>query len=163
IVALKQDGTFLVVVVPANATTENQILWLFGLEPPPEKGVSIHRFDTGTDIELGFAARYILAGLAIEPEEPEAGHLDSLIGPFGVVFPSTRVFSDLARKSLPEVDAVDDPDRALVDWLDREEQLFRRLEHRVVAERITNGFQDQGAVDVDGFLSFSLSVQNRRK
>ena len=163
IVALKQDGTFLVVVVPANATTENQILWLFGLEPPPEKGVSIHRFDTGNDIELGFAARYILDELAIEPEEPEAVHLDSLIEPFGLIFPSTRVFSDLARKSLPEVDAIDDPDRALVDWLDREEQLFRRLEHRVVAERVTNGFQERGAVDVDGFLSFSLSVQNRRK
>ena len=163
IVALKQDGTFLVVVVPANATTENQILWLFGLEPPPEKGVSIHRFDAGHDIALGFAARYILDELAIEPEEPEAAHLDGLIEPFGLVFPSTRVFSDLARNSLPEVDAADDPDRALVDWLDREEQLFRRLEHRVVAERITNGFQEREAVDVDGFLSFSLSVQNRRK
>jgi hypothetical protein len=58
---------------------------------------------------------------------------------------------------------VRDPDRALLIWLEREEQLFRRLERRVVAERLTTGFVADNAVDVDGFLSFSLSVQNRRK
>jgi hypothetical protein len=61
------------------------------------------------------------------------------------------------------VSARDDPDTALVDWLDQEERLFRRLERRIVAERIGTGFHAAGAVDVDGFLSFSLSVQNRRK
>lgn len=48
-------------------------------------------------------------------------------------------------------------------WLDHEEALFRRLERRVVADRLTQGFQDEAEIDVDGFLSFSLSVQNRRK
>ncbi|HEY1073719.1 MAG TPA: type II restriction endonuclease [Brevundimonas sp.] len=115
------------------------------------------------DTELGFAARRILELLSIEPEEPEADRLDGLIAPYGLVFPTTKVFSELARSSLPEVSAVDDPDAALVDWLDREEQLFRRLERRIVAERIGDGFQTSDAVDVDGFLSFSLSVQNRRK
>ena len=113
--------------------------------------------------ELDFAARYILDELGIEPEEPEADQLDTLIEGFGLTFPTTRVFSDLARASLPDVSAVDDPDRALVDWMDREEQLFRRLERRVVAARIADGFRASDGADVDGFLSFSLSVQNRRK
>jgi hypothetical protein len=61
------------------------------------------------------------------------------------------------------VSAADDPDGALFAWMDREEQLFRRLERRIVAERISNGFASSDGADVDGFLSFSLSVQNRRK
>lgn len=41
--------------------------------------------------------------------------------------------------------------------------MFRRLERRIVSERLSKGFMNGNAVDVDGFLSFSLSVQNRRK
>ncbi len=46
-------------------------------------------------------------------------------------------------------------------WMEREEQLFRRLERKIVAVRLTEGFA--GSDGVDAFLSFSLSVQNRRK
>lgn len=41
--------------------------------------------------------------------------------------------------------------------------MFRRLERRIVADRLTSGFMNGANADVDGFLSFSLSVQNRRK
>jgi hypothetical protein len=50
-------------------------------------------------------------------------------------------------------------------WMEREEILFRTLERYLIADRLSMGFSgdvDTG-VDVDGFLSFSLSVQNRRK
>src|SRR3546814_21128408 len=47
--------------------------------------------------------------------------------------------------------------------MEREELLFRRLERHIVAERISSGFLAAGGADVDGFLGFSLSVQNRRK
>jgi len=163
ILALHRDGSLLAIVTPAAGTTQNQLLWLFGLAHPEDQDLTIRRLDAAHDTELGFVARYVLDELAIEPEEPEAARLDRLIEPFGLVFPKTRVFSALARSSLPEVSAADDPDSALVDWLDREEQLFRRLERRVVADRVGSGFQASGAVDVDGFLAFSLSVQNRRK
>lgn len=163
IIALQRDGSFLTIVTPAVGAVQNQLLWLFGLEPPEGQNVTVQRLDAEHDIELGFAARYILDALSIEPEEPEADRLDRLIEPYGLAFPKTKVFSELARHSLPQVSAMDDPDAALVDWLDQEERLFRRLERRIVAERIGNGFQAGGAIDVDGFLSFSLSVQNRRK
>lgn len=163
IIALHRDGSFLTIVTPATGAVENQLLWLFGLEPPEEQTVTVQHLDAEHDTELGFAARYILDELSIEPEEPEAGRLDDLIEPYGLGFPKTKVFSELARRSLPEVSAIDDPDGALVDWLDQEERLFRRLERRIVAERIGRGFQAAGVIDVDGFLSFSLSVQNRRK
>ncbi|RYZ12574.1 MAG: restriction endonuclease [Alphaproteobacteria bacterium] len=163
VIALQRDGSFLAVIAPAAGSTQNQLLWLFGLETPDDRQVKVQNLDGAHDTELGFAARRILDQLSIEPEEPEADRLDGLIAPYGLVFPTTKVFSELARSSLPEVSPVDDPDAALVDWLDREEQLFRRLERRIVAERIGNGFQTENVVDVDGFLSFSLSVQNRRK
>jgi len=86
-----------------------------------------------------------------------------IIDPLGLVFLKTRVFSELERKSLPRVSAKDDADQALVDWMGREEQLFRRLERRIVADRIANGFKTDVGADVQGFISFSLSVQNRRK
>lgn len=163
IIALQRDGSFLTIVTPPDGAVQNQLLWLFGLEPPEEQTVTVQHLDAEHDTELGFAARYILDELSIEPEEPEADRLDRLIEPYGLIFPKTKAFSELARRSLPEVSANDDPDGALVDWLDQEERLFRRLERRVVAERIGNGFQTADAIDVDGFLSFSLSVQNRRK
>ncbi|MDO4585572.1 MAG: type II restriction endonuclease, partial [Planctomycetia bacterium] len=47
----------------------------------------------------------------------------------------------------------------LLGWMEREEILFRTLEKYLIAERLSKGFDS----DVDGFLSFSLSIQNRRK
>nr|WP_246745944.1 type II restriction endonuclease [Ciceribacter sp. L1K22] len=41
--------------------------------------------------------------------------------------------------------------------------MFRRLERRIVSERLQSGFLAEGGADIDGFLAFSLSVQNRRK
>jgi hypothetical protein len=161
--ALQRDGSLLVVVTPAAGTVQSQLLWLFSLPQHTEPGFSLQTIDEAHNVELDFASRYILEELGIEPEEPEAGQLDALIEQFGLVFPTTRIFSEFARASLPEVSAVDDPDRALIEWMDREEQLFRRLERRIVAERIGSGFQTTDGIDVDGFLSFSLSVQNRRK
>nr|WP_240142330.1 type II restriction endonuclease [Nitrosomonas sp. GH22] len=43
--------------------------------------------------------------------------------------------------------------------MEREEILFRTLEKHLIGERLSQGFDG----DVDGFISFSLSVQNRRK
>jgi len=138
-------------------------LWLFGLEEQPGLAFEAREIRKDSDATLDFTARYILDELGIDPAEPEAGRLDTLIEPFGLDFPKTRIFSELARSSLPEISAIDDPDLALMAWIDREEQLFKRLERRVVEERIRTGFLSVDSADVDGFLSFSLSVQNRRK
>jgi hypothetical protein len=45
-------------------------------------------------------------------------------------------------------------------WMEREEILFRTLERHLIADRLSEGFS---ADKVDEFVSFSLSVQNRRK
>lgn len=156
--ALQNDGTLLAIVVPDGSTVQSQLLWLFGLDHQPELA-----FQPAKPAELDFAVRYILDELDISPEEPETALLDGIVETFGTSFPTSRTFSEIARNSLPSVFAADDPDQALLFWMEREEQLFRRLERRIVAERIGSGFNSSDGADVDGFITFSLSVQNRRK
>ncbi len=159
--ALGHDGSCTAVITPAGATAKYQLLWLFGLDPPSEKMKPV-AFDEHT-ARLAFAARYILDELDIEVAEPEPDLLDRLLQPFGRKFPTTREFSKLARDSLANVNPSDDPDGALIAWIEREELLFRRLERRIVSDRLIAGFATGADVDVDGFLKFSLHVQNRRK
>ena len=162
-VARRPEDHLLFIVTPEGATGESQLMWLFGLAEQPGLEFEPRTFGPGTDSEIGFAARFILDELGIDAEEPEADQLDALIDRFGLTFPATRTFSELARTSLPDISARDAPDQALVAWMEREELLFRRLERRLVASRIASGFRSAEGEDVDGFLSFSLSVQNRRK
>lgn len=159
-VALRNNGTAMVVVAPAATAVRNQLLWLFELKATEDFSVS-DICDLGGKID--FAARYILDELGIDIEEPETGRLDELLQPIGLEFPTTRVFSELARTSLPHIDPRDDADSVLMAWVEQEERLFRRLERRIVASRLLSGFAAEGQADVDGFIAFSLSVQNRRK
>lgn len=159
--AKDQGGVLWFIVAPEGSTSEQQLFWLFGLRPEGKSFVS--REFSDEEPELDFAARFILDEIGVEFEEPEADKLDSIIEKFGTTFPKTAEFSDLARLTLPEVRAEDDPDAALIAWLDHEEALFRRLERKIVSTRIEAGFVDDSGTDVDGFISFSLSVQNRRK
>lgn len=162
-VALRPAGELLFIVTPPQSTIEAQLLWLFGFESQPGFRFEGTTPDQSGDAALDFAARLILDEIGVEFEDPNADKLDEIISRFGRKFPATVVFSDLARLTLPAVDARDDPDAALVAWLDHEEAMFRRLERIIVAARLEEGFRADDVVDVDGFLSFSLSVQNRRK
>lgn len=162
-IARRPDDRIIVIVAPAGGTVLGQLLWLFGIAE--DRGLEFEARDYRQDApETGFVARFILEELGIEAEGAHEDRFDDLIEQFGLSFPGTREFSAFARDTVPEVDPLADPDAALLAWLEREEQLFRRLERRIVAERLRTGFVDaDDAVDVDGFLGFSLSVQNRRK
>jgi hypothetical protein len=162
-VAKRPGNDLLFIVTPAGSTIQNQLLWLFGFESQPALRFAIQDYEGDGDAQLDFTARLILDEIGIEFEDPDANSLDRIIERFGTTFPTTKVLSDLARLTLPGVDARDDPDAALVAWLTHEEALFRRLERRVVSARLEQGFVVENHVDVDGFLYFSLQVQNRRK
>ena len=96
-------------------------------------------------------------------EEPETDALDSLLARFEAKFPTTKEFSELARQSLPDISGYKDPDAALFAWMEREELLFRRLERHIVAGHLKTGFAAAGENEVDGFLSLSQTVQQRRR
>lgn len=163
IVARRTSGEVMIIIATAGSTVENQLLWLFSVPVQIGTGFEYREFEDDEDSEVDFAARYILDELGIVIEEPEADRLDALLERFGGVFPKTAEFSVFARGTVPDVNALDSPDLALLRWMEQEEKLFRRLERHVVSDRLRSGFSDDSEADVDGFISFSLSVQNRRK
>ncbi len=161
--ARRPDGTVFVVIADPGGTIWNQLAWLFGLERDAGPVFEFADPEREPPEEAGFAARFILSELGIAAEPTGEVWLDRIIERFGSGFPSTADFSAFARESMPEVAPSDDPDRALVLWMEREELLFRELERHIVTARLASGFYSDGKIDTDQFMSFSLSVQNRRK
>ena len=85
-----------------------------------------------------------------------------MVGKFGHAFPSTKEFSAFARSTV-DADPVSDPDGTLLQWYDREEKMFMCMERHLISEQLEHGFRTSDGVDVDSFIKFSLSVNNRRK
>lgn len=163
LIAKMKDGTLLMVFTPAGSSIENQLRTLFGL------GMIDEHFRAGTldTISLLLPLRLMLEDLGIELSKPTVADdqwLGQLVDAFGgVAFPGTADFSRFARESIAKyVDPVTRPDDTLMGWMDHEEKLFRIYERHLVQDRLRAGFGDNGD-DVDEFISFSLSVQNRRK
>lgn len=157
------DASVVVIVTPAHSTVENQIAWLFGVQDQFEMEFEVREISPDTQGKSDFVVRYILEELGLEPEEPETSDLDVMLHRFGRTLPPTRVFSAFARSTLDDISVRDDPDAALMLWMEKEEALFRRFERHIVEDRLKAGFVNSAGVDVDGFCKFSLSVQNRRK
>lgn len=159
VIGRRPDDTVLVIIAQGESTISNQIQWLFSLSPPDRAGFSVREeLETEQD-RLKFASRVILEQIGIVAEPTEENLLDKMLAKFNGKFPVTREFSAFARSAVGDIDVERLPDTALMSWIEKEEILFRTLEKYLIAKRLSAGFKD----DVDGFISFSLSVQNRRK
>lgn len=155
------DGTLLLVFAPPGGTVEAQLRVLFGIG---QVGDQFHAGDFSKRA-LILPLKLLLEDIGIAPQErdDDGRWLDRLIEKFGdAAFPPTSAFSAFARESGNEVDPVNDPDGAIMRWMDHEERLFRVFERHLVGQRLKAGFGNDGD-DVDAFVDYSLSVQNRRK
>ncbi|MFP5436578.1 MAG: type II restriction endonuclease [Bacteroidia bacterium] len=160
VVAQIDENHLAVIIATEGSTSEQQLLWLFGLENAGNKFVVK---DLTTDKnDLGFAGRFILSSLGFENENVHNNWLEEILVQFGSTFPSTREFSKFARSTVKHVSPIEAPDETLITWLEREELLFKTLEKVIIKESLQKGFGKDGT-DVDEFIRFSLSVQNRRK
>lgn len=160
LIARLRNGSLLVIVAETGSSAASQVEWLFGFS-----GEAYPRFSVRAELEneqdrIGFAATYILESIGIEVAPPTDSFLDVMLGKFGRVFPKTAEFSAFARETLPDIDCIAAPDVALLAWMEREEILFRTLERHIIGDRLAQGFERE---DIDSFMQFSLSVQNRRK
>lgn len=165
VIAKPRDGSLLVVIAESGSSIARQIEWLFGFTNLAHPGFSVKsELETEQD-RIEFASRFILESIGVVVETTAESYLDVMLAKFKGKFPTTRVFSDYARSTLKDLDARDQPDLVIMTWMEREEILFRALERHIIADRLSKGFAGEvnTGVDVDGFLSFSLSVQNRRK
>ena len=129
---------------------------LFGIEQSEPMFAEISQ-ETLDAQQLELMRSQILIELNLEVALPVAPADEEIMTEkFGTAFPTTREMSDFARTRV-EIGSCG-PDEILVRWLEREEQLFRALEKVIIGTQITQGFKD-----VDVFIEYSLSVQNRRK
>ena len=158
-VLLRNPEELWLVITPKDSTSEQQLCWLFELENQERKIAVKSKI---SDKEEVFAKNYILEILGIEVSEPNEEYLEDMLHKFDGYFPSTSIFSEYARSTLDIIPVIDDPDEALLLSFDREELLFKIFERYLVIERMKKGFGDDG-LDVDQFITFSLSVHNRRK
>ena len=156
LIAMQPSGTLLIAIARPNSSDEYRLRHLFGMEQPIDRWL-VDSFIKESRINL--ASRQILEALGVEFDQDLTLDVDQLLAKFNRTFPTTKVFSKYARDTLPStVSAIDDPDSALESWMEHEEMLFRALERSIVKEKLVTGF-----AEVDDFISFSLSVQNRRK
>jgi hypothetical protein len=124
------------------------VQWLFSVTPSLHQGFSVREEMETEQGRIQFASAFILEQIGIVAETTEETHLDVMLTKFGGAFPTTREFSAFARSTLADVSAQDDPDLALMAWMEREEILFRTLEKHLIADRLSQGFVE----DVGGFL-----------
>jgi len=107
--------------------------------------------------EFDVGRRWIAKELQLElPLFPAPSDAELVGYEFNYEFPTSSEMSRFAREKAGNY--VTDPDSTLISWLEREEQLFIALENIIVGPRLKEGFKD-----VDEFIQYSLSVQNRRK
>ena len=156
LIGMQPSGTLLIAIARPNSSDEYRLRHLFGMQQPLDRWL-VDSFVKESRINL--ATRQILEALGVESDQDVTLDVDQLLTKFNKTFPTTKVFSKYARDTLPNpVSAIDDPDSALESWMEHEEILFRALERSIVKEKLVTGF-----AEVDDFISFSLSVQNRRK
>tara|TARA_B100001971_G_C17839825_1_gene358029 strand:- start:16 stop:546 length:531 start_codon:yes stop_codon:yes gene_type:complete len=135
----------------------NQLEWLFGISD--DSATTVGKAKTlEKDVGLDYFSNLILEKAGITLEQPDDAVLDKILERFPDGFPKTVEFSDFARSMAKDVDIKDNVDKALIEWLGYEEYLFRVFEKHIVEKKLKSTFND-----VNDFIDFSLSVQNRRK
>lgn len=161
LIALLENGTLLMCFSPAGTNIEAQLRNLFGLTG--ELNESFQPSKIGNK-KLLLPVQMLLEqlGVTFEPgQEGDEELLAFLLKRYPNGLPKSHELSELARSRKPAA-PLEDPDDALMVWLTEEEHLFRTYERHLVRARLLQGFGDDGG-DVDAFVGFSLSVQNRRK
>ena len=158
VIGRRPNDILLTIIIKAGTTIEQQIQWLFGIQNSGP-GFSVKNIEGELNKEIGYAERTILEFLGIETEITESQKwIELILNTFGERFPTTKIFSEFTRNTLPDISSIEDPDRALINWINQEEMLFRLLEKHIVQKKIDVGFED-----VDDFIKYSLSIQNTRK
>lgn len=162
VIAKRQDSTLMAIVAERDSTIERQLLWLFGFNDLHHPGFSVKsELETDQD-RIGFAARVILEQIGVEPEEQAPNYLEDMLTRFGGGFPKTIEFSAYARSTLRDLAANDDPDVALMAWMEREEILFRTLERHLLGDQLQQ-LQQNKEIDPDAYMKLTMSFQQRRK
>ena len=161
LIAQRADESLVVVIAASGSSIASQMLWLFEFPELPRQGFAIARPDVFRSELSPIDAEVLFAAFGIEPEVTTTDIAEAAIGRFGLTLPPTKIFSEFARSLVPDADPLNEPDETLLRWWSTEYMAFQAMERHIVASTLEEGFRGETAVD--DFLTFSLSVQNRRK
>jgi len=162
-IAKRTDGGALVIVSKGNTLIERQLLWLFGFSEQEIRP----KFSTRSYLEtsrdkIGFAARIVLKQIGIEVEEEAPDyHLEQMLQKFGG-YPKSELFSAYARSTLNDVSSLDDPDGALIAWMEQEEILYRTLENYLLCDQLQK-IGKIGIKNADPIIKIVQSTLQRRR
>lgn len=156
VIAKLASGKLMIAFAPPGSDHENRLRYLLGLE---KASASWTLKSVVSDDALNLATSTILQALGFELLDKVEQFQDQVIERFHGKFPTTREMSQYAQDTFQnELDPKSKPDETLEEWMRREELLFRALEDGIVKTRLKQGFSS-----TDEFMTYSLSVQNRRK
>lgn len=161
--ALRHNNELVICFAPKNSQIEWQLRSLFGLATGQRMDHRFHGAEL-SDKKLLLPVRIFLEeiGIIFESEvDPQDATLEWLLSRHPDGFPTSKVFSELARERVGR-HSVGAPDEILMAWLEEEEMLFRVMERHIVKHQLLNGFGVEKD-SVDAFIQYSLSVHNRRK
>ena len=162
IIARRADSLeVLVIVAKKDSTIENQIIWLFSFGRHDLEKFFIVDLDQANIKNLDFPSEYILEKLGVEISIKEDSLSTHILETYKQAFPDTQTFSNdiyqhLLKKKL--INLIDSPDSGVTLLLQTEEIYFKMLEKIFVQQKIEKGFKN-----VEDFITYSLSIQNRRK
>jgi hypothetical protein len=148
------DAEMVVIISAAASSTAAQLQHLFGLEPSQRLDVE----PLSDDRDLSFTSRQLIESLGYEITAPEDDGLEEMLEVFGGAFPNSVTFSRWARHRTRGVEPWEDPDGALLAWMDKEESLYRTLERHLLSDRLK-----EAAGDVDRTLEIAMQTFQRRR
>ena len=157
VVAKHNDGSIWLILTESGSSDEHRLKQLFDIRNFTSSKLTL--FDVNPDTEIGFAEKFLFEELGIEVDDADENYLEDILVKFGDSFPTTKEFSEYSRTiASSDIPAIEQPDDLLLTWLGMEEILFKTLENHLVSKQLEIGFSD-----VDFFIKYSLSIQNRRK
>ena len=163
--ACEPSGRLWFIVAPQDSSSEQQLCWLFGLRP--EDTSPIYRKVKESEEDLGFSARYTLDELGIEIRPIETDREDELARKYEGKFPTTAEFAQYTRVSMPEIKIKDDPDGAILAWVEREWENYLLLEasdvRRKLMDLIEQQIKDSKDINVKAYTEYFKSILNRRR
>jgi hypothetical protein len=155
-IARSNTGQLLGLVFQAGSAWLRAAEALFGVTESTPKMFALPHANLHAQ-KLDLLQRQILDELVLDVAVPAVQTDEQLmVEKYGRTLPSTKEMAEFARSQV-EVNP-NNADETLVRWLNREEELFRALEQVIIGEKLREGFRN-----VDDFIQYSLSVQNRRK
>ena len=169
LVALGQNDELLIVSTPARSEAERRVRAIFDIENliVSQSFIDTHikRKETILPLEYVFADAF---GIELEDVKEDASLMTALVQNFGKKFPTTAVFSEYARLTLPGIDPLNHPDEALLEWYRQETRLFKLMEKLVIRDNgelqeLIKKAVDTGDLDVEPLISIAKSILNTRK